>query len=401
VYDTGARERFDFEFAGDVRSHGLTPGLPLDPSLPLTSGRHFPANGVQFGMLEDASPDRWGRQLMDRQFARLQRARGEPRRKLRDSEYLLGVRDALRPGAIRLRPRGQDAFEATGEGVAAPPLKRLRELEAASRSFESDSGDFGAQSDEELRLLLAPGASLGGARPKACVSDAAGTLLMAKFPSIHDEHDVGTWEWLLQGLAARCGIRVPRSSRRKFVGPHHTFLVERFDRTEAAQRVHFASAMTLTAHRDGEDASTGVSYLEIAEVIARFGCEVDLDLRELWTRVVFNMLTSNTDDHLRNHGFLLEAARGWRLSPAYDMNPNPAGRELRLNVTESDNACHLELALEVAPAFRLSLKEAREIVARCTGVVASWRDEAKAAGASRAECDRLADAFRLAREGNR
>lgn len=395
VHDAGAREVFDFEFAQDVISSEVMQGFQLDPALPNTGGRHLAPSGGLFGAFQDASPDRWGRRLMDRRFARLQGQGKHKKRKLKESEYLLGVHDGFRSGALRLRRPGETEFAESGLPDSAPPFVRLRALEAACRQFEQDSSDFGDQTDAQLMLLLAPGASLGGARPKCAVEDPAGRLYIAKFPSVGDDHDVGAWEWVVQQLASRCGLQVPHAQLQRFASKHHTFLAERFDRTPAQGRIHFASAMTMTAHRDGDDASTGVSYLEIAEAIMRFGANTSADLRELWTRIVFNMLVSNTDDHLRNHGFLLDPRKGWRLAPAFDMNPNPGGHELRLNVSEDDNACDLDLALSAADWYRVPAKEARRIVDNCMTIVQGWRALAHEAGLPASEVDRMSSAFAL------
>jgi serine/threonine-protein kinase HipA len=197
-------------------------------------------------------------------------------------------------------------------------------------------------------------------------------------------------------LAQACGIQVPPSLVRRFASPHHTFLVQRFDRTAAQRRLHFASAMTLTGHKDGDDASTGTSYLDIARVLIDHGAQTDADLRQLWTRIVFNLLVSNSDDHLRNHGFILHPGKGWRLSPAYDMNPVAASYGLKLNISQVDNALDLGLALQVAPYFRVSSIDANDIIARCQAVVRQWPKIAAGLGLSAREQERMAGAFRLA-----
>jgi serine/threonine-protein kinase HipA len=244
-------------------------------------------------------------------------------------------------------------------------------------------------------MLIAPGGSLGGARPKASVADGAGHLWIAKFPSTRDEYDVGGWEMVVNALAKSCGINVAQGAAQRYASPHHCFRVKRFDRTERGSRLHFASAMTLTGHVDGEDASTGVSYLELAEILIRFGAEPNSDLAELWTRIVFNILVSNTDDHLRNHGFILKPGNGWCLSKAYDINPVPTGDGLKLNITEADNALDLQLAREVAGVFRLPLTEADEIIADCKSVVRQWRTIAKAIGLGSREQNHMAPAFAI------
>ncbi len=278
---------------------------------------------------------------------------------------------------------------------AAPPFVRLRELEAASRALEEDVSDDDPAVDEWLRVLLAPGASLGGARPKATVADLHGNLWIAKFPSMKDRYDVGAWEFVVAKLAERSGLRVPASDARTFAGTAHTFLVQRFDRRASGARIHFASAMTLTGNADGADASTGASYLELAEIIMSHGAAPREDLVELWSRIVFNVMVSNTDDHFRNHGFLLAPNAGWRLSGAYDMNPVAGSSGLSLNVNESDNALDLDLVRSVAPYFRIRDAMAMSIIDRIAHVVRDWRELARSLGIKRGEQDEMADAFTI------
>jgi serine/threonine-protein kinase HipA len=253
-----------------------------------------------------------------------------------------------------------------------------------------------SEADEWLRMLIAPGGSLGGARPKASVVDPTGHLWIAKFPSVRDDCDVGAWEMVVHTLAKACGLNVPDALVRRFGSAHHTFLVKRFDRTDKGRRRHFASAMNLSGHQDGDDASTGASYLEIAQVLMTDGASTDADLRELWSRIVFNLLVSNTDDHLRNHGFLLEPGRGWTLSPAFDMNPVPHAHGLKLNISEVDNAMDLGLAQSVAPYFRVSVEQAEEIISNQVQVVSQWRTIAGSLAIPAREQQQLEAAFRLA-----
>ena len=201
---------------------------------------------------------------------------------------------------------------------------------------------------------------------------------------------------VVYSLALRCGLRVSDAVARRFANPYHTFLVKRFDRTDTGRRLHFASAMTLTAHKDGDDASTGVSYLEIARVLIDQGVQTDVDLRQLWSRIIFNLLVSNTDDHLRNHGFIMVPGRGWRLSETFDVNPVPDAQGLRLNISEADNSLDLELALSVAPYFRVDARTANEIIEQSQNVVRQWRRLADGLEIPARAQDRMAPAFRLA-----
>ncbi len=392
------REVFEFEFDAAALTHRATVNLRLDPRLGLVEGRQHPPQGNEtFGVFADASPDRWGRLLMQRRLEREKRAGQAPKNaRLHASDYLLGVHDAFRIGALRFRLDDAGDFLDNRHGNTAPPFVQLRELEAASLALERDEDNTAAAGDDWLRMLIAPGGSLGGARPKASVVDPNGRLWIAKFPSVRDEHDVGAWELVVQTLARGCGLSVTESLARRFANRYHSFLVKRFDRTEAGRRLHFASAMTLTGHDDGADASTGASYLEIARVLIEQGARTKADLRELWSRIVFNMLVSNTDDHLRNHGFLLVPGKGWRLSEAFDMNPVPDSQGLRLNVSEADNAQDLDLARSVVPYFRITVKDANAIIERSQAIVRQWPKIAKNLRIPAREQQRMASAFRLA-----
>ena len=394
----GGREVSEFEFAAEALAHPFIENIQLDPRLGVFEGPQHPPQGHEtFGVFADASPDRWGRLLMRRRLERAQRAgRAAKTVRLYESDYLLGVHDAFRAGALRFRLDDAGEFLDNQHGVAAPPFVQLRDLEAASLALERDEDNTAAAGDDWLRMLIAPGGSLGGARPKASVVDPDDHLWIAKFPSVRDEHDVGAWELVVHTLARSCGLSVPKGIARRFASPHHTFLVTRFDRTATGRRLHFASAMTLTGRLDGDDASTGASYLEIARVLIDHGAQTDVDLQELWSRIVFNMLVSNTDDHLRNHGFILAPGKGWRLSEAYDMNPVPDGHGLKLNVSDADNAMDLELARSVAPYFRVDKKTADQIINNFQAVVRQWPKIADSLRVPLREQGHLASAFRLA-----
>lgn len=389
----GRREEI-FSFAYDARWLVSRHAQQLDPRLQLFGGEQHPPR-ESFGIFLDSSPDRWGRTLLDRREARRARTEHRQPRPLQESDYLLGVFDGHRMGALRFRLPG-GAFLDHDSDRASPPWTSLRELEAASLALEEDGAESNPRFDDWLGILLAPGASLGGARPKASVIDPEGRTWLAKFPSRGDREDIGGWEAVVAGLARRCGIDVAPFDVRRLNSPHHTFLARRFDRADEGGRVHFASAMTLLDRDDGDDHTTGAGYLELAELIARDGSRPTEDLDQLWRRIVFSMCVSNVDDHLRNHGFLLEPGRGWRLAPAYDVNPVATGNGLTLNVSETDNAQDLDVALEVSPHFRIKLPAAREIIAAVRKEVRVWPVEAAGRGISTAAIDRMAPAFRLA-----
>lgn len=384
------KEVFSFEYAKEWLS--IKHSIIIDPDLELYEGLHFADNArYNFGVFLDSSPDRWGRVLMRRREAVMARIEGRKPNKLFETDYLLGVYDEYRLGGIRYKQNLDGVFENNDKNLASPPWTSIGTLEQISLDIESDNYDSDQEHIKWLNILLAPGSSLGGARPKANVSDNKNRLWIAKFPSISDSFDVGAWELLTHKLAIFGGVQMASCQVKKFSGRHHTFLTKRFDRAENGERIHFASAMTMLGYTDGQE---GASYLDLAEFITNYGCNVTADLEQLWTRIVFNICVANTDDHLRNHGFIL-TKNGWRLSPAYDLNPNENGLGLSLNIDSHDNALELELALSVIPYFRLKEKRAIEIISKVKSAVGQWRKEAKIIGLSKLECDLKASAFKV------
>lgn len=365
----------------------------LDPDLVFFSGiQYLNDEKPNFGIFLDSSPDRWGRTLMNRREAAVARSEGRQPRNLFETDYLLGVYDGHRMGAIRFKDSLDGPFLNSNTSMATPSWTSIRELEHASLKLEEDGGDD-AENLKWINLLLTPGSSLGGARPKASVLDEHGGLWIAKFPSLQDDRDMGGWENVACELAGNAGINVPESVTGKFYSKKHTFLTKRFDRTTEGERIHFASAMTLLGHTDGTNYSEGVSYLDLAQFIMQNGASPDADLEELWRRIVFYISISNTDDHLRNHGFLL-TDKGWTLSPAYDINPVPTGPGLSLNISTTDNALSIDLALEVAEYFRVSDEKATEIISVIQAVVSKWESIAEKAGIPKSERNAMAKAFR-------
>jgi serine/threonine-protein kinase HipA len=382
------KETFSFEF--DEAWLELSQARSLDPALRLGPGPQYVAAGRDnFGLFLDSSPDRWGRVLMQRREAQLAREHARKERRLLEIDYLLGVYDGHRLGGLRFRI-GDGPYLDDDADLASPPWTSLRELEQASLRLEDDDADT-AESGKWLRLLVAPGRSLGGARPKVSVVDEEGQLWIAKFPSSRDSDDVGAWESVVATLARRAGVTVADNARRRFGSRHHTFLARRFDRVGGGQRLHVCSAMTLLEQTDGE---AGASYLDLASILARHGARPGPDLEQLWRRLVFFVCVSNVDDHLRNHGFLL-TDDGWLLAPAYDVNPVADVAGLTLNISETDNSQDLSLVREVARSFRVPARKADEIIAHVLTVVRGWRVEAAQAQLSRAEQERMAPAFRL------
>lgn len=385
------KEIFDFEYSSEWLQQRH---IALDPDLQLYSGRQYlNESKSNFGLFTDSSPDRWGRVLMKRREAAIARQEGRRPNQLFEVDFLLGVHDSNRMGALRFK-RSQDGnFLDDNDTMAAPPIAKLRELEYASLAIEKDDSTESANYLSWLNLLLSPGSSLGGARPKANVIDGNNELWIAKFPSNADEKDIGGWEAVTYELALRGGINMSPSYAQKFNSKQHTFLTKRFDRI-SKDRIHFASAMTLLGYTDGADAQDGASYLEFAEFIMQQGCNVEQDLEELWRRILFNVCVANTDDHLRNHGFILEK-KGWKLSPAYDLNPNESGTGLKLNINEMDNALEIDLVMEVAPYFRIPDLRAKEIKNNVLDTVKEWRKVATEMNISRSEQEMVSAAFKV------
>jgi serine/threonine-protein kinase HipA len=355
----------------------------LDPDLQFYAGpQHLRSEKINFGLFLDSSPDRWGRLIIKRREAALARKEGRKENRLQETDFLLGVYDQHRMGGIRFKTNEDGPFLNDNKEMAAPPFSSLRELQHASSVIENE--DITAPDYLKwINLLIAPGSSLGGARPKASVIDPQEQLWIAKFPSKYDDKDIGAWEKVAHDLAVAAGINMSKAILMKFNSRHHTFLAKRFDRS-MDKRIHFASAMTMLGLNDGADHHDGVSYLHLAEFIIRNGAHVDRDLEELWRRIVFNICISNTDDHLRNHGFLLTQT-GWALSPAYDLNPNETGFGLKLNISENDNALDIDLAMQVIPYFRISEARAKEIITTVHDAVQNWREVATNCKISRNE----------------
>ncbi len=368
----------------------------LDPSLHLFEGLPFAPQGQSnFGLFLDSSPDRWGRFLMNRREAQAAREENRPERRLLESDYLLVVHDEYRMGAIRFKLDQNKEFLDHNKKMTSPPMTSLRELEYASLAIENKDSELNQNYGNWLKMLIAPGGSLGGARPKASVLDAHKQLWIAKFPSRYDDTNVGAWEMLAYQLGKTAGIVMADTMIKRFNSENHTFLSKRFDRTSEGNRIHFASAMTLLQRQDGDDATSGVSYLNLAEFLMREGAEPERDLEQLWRRILFFVCISNVDDHLRNHGFLLQP-NGWILSPAYDINPAPYSDGLKLNISESDNTQSLELVKSVAPYFRISKSRADILISQTLKIIKEWRKTAAHLGISQSEQTRMASAFRLA-----
>ena len=389
------KETFSFEYNEEWLGSGAV--MSLDPELQLYSGPQYLAeqDKPNFGLFLDSSPDRWGKLLMKRWEAMEARTAKREERRLLESDYLLGVHDEQRMGGLRFKENLAGPFLSDADGMTAPPWTKLRELEEAARRIQSSDSIADPKMREWLKVLVAPGSSIGGARPKAGVCDEKDDLWIAKFPGRNDEWDVGAWEMVVHQLAANAGLDIAEARVERFGKRHHTFITKRFDRGRSdgnRTRRHFASAMTMLGYTDGTDFSDGASYLEIVEFLMQHGAIVDSDLNELWRRIVFSICVRNVDDHLRNHGFLLDS-RGWQLAPAYDLNPSPIGTGLSLNISETDNSLSLDLALEVKAYFRLSDDAADNTIKSIQESVSGWRSVASGLGITKAEQDLMSQAF--------
>jgi serine/threonine-protein kinase HipA len=378
------KESASFEYDKSWLTHPEK--FALEPSLALTEGAfHTQVNQMVFGAIGDSSPDRWGRVLMRRSEAARARENNETPRTLGEIDYLLGVNDELRQGALRFSEKIDGEFLSPKDKNSIPPLVDLSKLLSASERLESDD-----ESLEDLKLLLTPGSSLGGARPKASIRDHNGNLAIAKFPRKDDDFSVVKWEAVALTLAKKAGITTP-SWDLETINEKSVLIIKRFDREDKI-RIPFLSAMSMLQAKDNEQHS----YLEIAYAIVQHGASPKEDMEELWRRIVFSVLISNTDDHLRNHGFLFERPNGWRLSPAYDMNPTPAEIKQRILTTSidfNDNSASLEIALAVANEFRLSKAQAHKIIKEVAAAVSTWREVAKSFDLTKREIDRMASAF--------
>ncbi len=387
------KEIFSFEYDRDWLKENYA--QDLDPALQFFNGPQYaPTEQGNFGIFLDSAPDRWGRFLMRRKEAQLARQEARKSIELKESDYLLKVYDGHRLGGLRFKTDLDGPFLDSDIAMASPPWTSIRDLEHASLQLEKEGIEDDPSYGKWLQMLIAPGASLGGARPKASVIDTSKHLWIAKFPSRGDADDKGAWEAVVHKLATKAGIATAESQAKIFSGKHHTFLTKRFDRTNKGQRLHFASAMTLLNRKDGDDAAHGASYLELAELIISKGAQPAKDLEQLWRRIVFFMCVSNIDDHLRNHGFLL-SDKGWLLSPCYDVNPSYEGEGLKLNVSEHDNSQDLNLALEVSHYFRLNPDRATQVMKEVTTAVKQWRKVASQYKIAISEQRRMEPAFRL------
>jgi serine/threonine-protein kinase HipA len=384
AHDRGQiRFHYDRDWLKDPRAFALDPDLSLDES------PFFPKPELgNFGIFLDSSPDRWGQTLMKRREALQARDENRTPRTLYAWDFLIGVQDFTRQGALRFRRAGTDTFLGN-EKMAAPPVTTLRELEAVAYQLSSRRIDDLDALRKWLAVLVAPGASLGGARPKANFTEADGSLWIGKFPARDDDRDVGAWEHVAHTLARKAGVDVPPARLVRLNNDFHTFCIQRFDRVQGTRRF-YASAMTLLRKEHSE----GTSYLELAQFLRAQGdaAYAEADLAQLFRRIAFNVAVGNRDDHLRNHGFVL-GETGWRLAPAFDVNPNVDKAEHVLNLDDADNRPNLETVLGTAMFYGLGDDQARQIVEEVAAAVDGWQDTARRAGIAGADINLTAGAF--------
>jgi serine/threonine-protein kinase HipA len=378
------KESATFEYAPAWLEHPLR--FSLEPALALGPGPfHTAGDTPMFGAIGDSAPDRWGRVLMRRMERRRAENEGQTPRTLHEIDFLMLVDDDARQGALRFADHEGGPFLREEGTKRIPPLVELPRLLSATERLLEDK-----DTDEDLRLLMAPGSSLGGARPKASVRENDGQLAIAKFPRRDDDFNAVLWEATALALAEKAGIAVP-TARLETIANKAVLLLRRFDR-DGARRIPFLSAMSMLGSRDNETRS----YMEIVDALRQHGAAPKEDMAALWRRLVFNILISNTDDHLRNHGFLYGGRDGWRLSPAYDLNPVPTDikpRILTTAINEDDGTASLALALDVAAYFELDAGSARGVARQVGKVISKWRDVAAKHGLTKSEADRMASAF--------
>ncbi|WP_256003450.1 type II toxin-antitoxin system HipA family toxin [Pedobacter deserti] len=383
-----AKKTFSFEYNREWLKDSRF--FLLDPDLDQFTGPQYPRNKENFGVFMDSMPDTWGRTLMRRRAADVAREQGKPNPTLYDIEYLLGVNDMSRMGALRFKLDPGGPFLDDNRDSPTPPWAHIGELQESASRYEKDEDAIDVRKD--VKILLAPGSSLGGARPKANIIDEKGQLWIAKFPSNSDTTNKGAWEYLAYRLATGAGINMAESQLLHVSGKYDTFLTKRFDR-ELGHRIHFSSAMTMTGNIEGNiPEETG--YLDIAEFIQRYGKSIEADLHQLWRRIIFNIAISNTDDHLRNHGFVL-TDKGWTLSPAYDINPSIDKDSLALTIDSSSSALDFDLAFSVGEYFRLDKRQMEDIFHQVSKSVSNWRTIAREIGISRSEVEQMSTAFQF------
>ena len=375
-------DSYSFRFSEEwLQAYG---GLYLSADLNNYPGIQYTASDRDiFGCFSDALPDRWGRTLLLRREQILAQEEGRPLRRLSSFDYLLGIDDFARMGALRFKEDKDGDFINSTATLRIPPLTDIRSLEAASKEIERSELANELPDKRWINQLIQPGSSLGGARPKASVLDTDGRLYIAKFPSRRDDYDAGLWEHLCHLLASKAGISTAHTRVLKTSDEYHTLISQRFDRTDGGKRIHFASAMTLLGLQDGDNASSGFGYLDIVDFILRHSGDTEQNLRELYRRVAFNICIGNSDDHFRNHGFLL-TRKGWTLSPAYDMNPTLSTHQSLL-ISSTTSEANLTILLDASEEYMLPREVARSIINEVRKGLEGWQSLATRLGISQRE----------------
>ena len=379
-------DSYAFKFDNDwLRQYG---SLFLSADINNYPGQQYTQPGRDiFGCFSDALPDRWGRLLLNRREQILAAEERRPIRRLSSFDYLIGIDDFSRMGGFRFKTIPDGEFINCDSHLRIPPLADLRSLVAASMEIEKSEEQNRLPEMKWIQQLVHPGSSLGGARPKAGVRGTDGCLYVAKFPSRNDDYDVSLWEHLSHLLAKKAGVDAAETSVISTGEKYHALLSKRFDRTADGRRIHFASAMTLLGLTDGSDAQTGNGYLDIVDFILQNCCDVENNLRQLYRRVAFNIAIGNTDDHFRNHGFLL-TPKGWTLSPAYDMNPT-TNEYQSLLINSSTNKSDLNLLLGSSEEYMIDKDEASKIIQEVTNAIKGWRGMAASLGIAKREMELL------------
>lgn len=372
-----------------LKKHG---NLFLSMDLNNYPGRQYTQPGKDlFGCFSDALPDRWGRTLLNRREQILAMEEKRPVRRLSSYDYLTGIDDFSRMGGFRFKETTEGDFINTSNRLRIPPLSYIRDLMHASQEIEKSEEENQLPDKKWLTQLVQPGSSLGGARPKASIINTDNRLWVAKFPSRKDDYDAGLWEHFCHLLARKAGVNAASTQVISTGDKYHTMLSCRFDRTVAGRRIHFASAMSLSGLSDGDNAGTGHGYLDIVDFILQSCTDVEANLKELFCRVAFNICIGNSDDHFRNHAFLL-TSKGWTLSPAYDMNPT-FNEYQSLLISRSSNKADLNILLDACEDYMLNKTTATQIIAEVAGTVKGWKSLTATLGISQREMDMFGEVF--------
>lgn len=362
-----------YAFKFDENWLSIHAGIKLSEDINNYPGMQYtqPGNDI-FGCFSDALPDRWGRTLLKRREQIQASEEKRAVRSLSSFDYLMGIDDFSRMGGFRFKRELEGDYINVSPSLKIPPLTEIRELIHASQEVEKSEENDVLPEKKWITQLIQPGTSLGGARPKAGVLDEMGNLCIAKFPSKKDDYDTGIWEHFSHLLAQKAGIQVAQTRVLDGLGKYHTLLSRRFDRTDEAKRIHFASSMSLLGLKDGDNAQSGFGYLDIVDFIIQGCCDVEKNLHELYRRVAFNICIGNSDDHFRNHGFLL-TPKGWTLSPAYDMNPT-LNEHQSLLINESSNKADIRVLLDSCESYMINKEEAEIIIHDVQAAVSKWEN---------------------------